>query len=85
VAPLVWPGRHGGRPRKVDVGEVVNAVFCVLSTGCQWRALAKHLPAESAVWNDFSRREWGGGIARIHRAPDVAIRDEAGRDKPLRC
>ena len=47
VAPLIRPAKHGGRPRKVDVREVLNAVFYVLSTGCQWSALPKDLPPKS--------------------------------------
>jgi transposase len=43
VAPLIRPAKHGGRPPKVDVREVLNAVFYVLSTGCQWPALPKDL------------------------------------------
>lgn len=40
----VPPARHGGRPRGVNVREVLNAIFYVLSTGCQWPALPKDLP-----------------------------------------
>lgn len=36
VAPLIRPAKRGGRPRKVDAREVLNAIFAVLSTGCQW-------------------------------------------------
>ena len=75
VAPLIRPAKHGGRPRKVDVREVLNAVFYVLSTGCQWSALPK-----STVWDDFSRREWEGTIERIHHALYVAVRVQAGRE-----
>ena len=46
VAPLIRPAKHGGRPRTVDVREVLNAVFYVLSTGCQWSALPKGPAAE---------------------------------------
>ena len=31
VAPLIPPAKRGGRPRKVDVREVLNAIFYVLS------------------------------------------------------
>ena len=55
VAPLIRPAKHGGRPRKVDVREVLNAVFYVLSTGCQWNVLPKDLPPKSTVWDYFSR------------------------------
>jgi hypothetical protein len=33
MVPLISSAKHGGRPRKVDVREVLNAVFYVLSTG----------------------------------------------------
>ncbi|MSP82098.1 MAG: transposase, partial [Alphaproteobacteria bacterium] len=35
VAPLIPPAKRGGRPRKVDVREMLNGIFYVLSTGCQ--------------------------------------------------
>jgi hypothetical protein len=43
VAPLIPPAKRGGRPRSVDVREVLNGIFYVLSTGCQWEALPKDL------------------------------------------
>ena len=39
VAPLIRPAKRGGRPRTVNVREVLNAIFYVLWTGCQWKAL----------------------------------------------
>ena len=44
VEPMIPPGRRGGRPRGVNLREVVNAIFYVLATGCQWQALPKDLP-----------------------------------------
>ena len=44
VKPLIPPARRGGRPRDINVREVLNAIFYVLSTGCQWKALPKDLP-----------------------------------------
>src|SRR5215213_1445958 len=37
IAPLIRPAKRGGRPRSVNVREVLNAIFYVLWTGCQWR------------------------------------------------
>jgi transposase len=45
--PLIPPARRGGRPRDVNVREVLNAIFYVLSTGCQWQTLPKDLPPKS--------------------------------------
>ena len=80
VAPMIRPARHGGRPRKVDVREVLNAVFYVPSTGCQWSALLKDLPPKSTVWDYFSRWEWEGTIDRIHHGLYVAVHEQAGRE-----
>ena len=78
MAPLIQRAKCGGRPRTVDVREVVNAIFYVLSTGCQWQALPKDLPPKSTVWGYFSRWEWEGTIERIHYALYVAVREQSG-------
>ena len=44
IAQLIPPTKRGGRKRSVDVREVLNGIFYVLSTGCQWNALPKDLP-----------------------------------------
>jgi transposase len=80
VAPLIRPAKHGGRPRRVDVREVLNAVLYVLSTSCQWSALPKDLPPKSTVWDYFSRWEWEGTMERIQHALYVAGREQAGRE-----
>ena len=51
VSPLIAPAKRGGRPRTVDVREVLNAIFYVLSTGCQGNALPFDLPPRSTVWD----------------------------------
>src|SRR3954470_9365189 len=50
VAPLIRPAKRGGRPRTVNVREVLNGIFYVLWTGGQWKALPKDLPPRSTVW-----------------------------------
>jgi transposase len=41
VSSLIPPARRGGRKRSVDVREVLNAIFYVLATGCQWKRCRK--------------------------------------------
>ena len=43
------PARRGGNRRHVDERAVVNELTYILSTGCQWRAIPKDLPARSAL------------------------------------
>ena len=76
VAPLIPPAKRGGRPRKVDVREVLNAIFYVLSTGCQWNAL----PPRSTVCDYLDLGEWDGTIERVHHELYVRCREKAGRE-----
>ena len=68
VAPLIRPAKQGGRPRTADVREVLNAIFYILATGCQWSALPKGLPPKSTVSDYFSRWDPDGTIEQIHHA-----------------
>ena len=80
VQPLLRPAKRGGRPRKVDLREVLNGLFYVLSTGCQWQALPKDLPPKSTVWDYLSLWDWDGTIERVHHALYIAERERAGRE-----
>jgi transposase len=80
VAPLIRPAKRGGRPRTVNVREVLNAIFYVLWTGCQWKALPKDLPPRSTVWEYLDLWQWDGTLSRIHHALYVETREMAGRE-----
>lgn len=79
VAPLLPPARRGGRPRNVDMREVLNAVFYLLSTGCQWDALPKDLPPKSTVYDYFALWRSDRTLLRLHQALYVEVRAVAGR------
>jgi transposase len=80
IAPLIPPARRGGRRRSVNVREILNAIFYVLSTGCQWQALPKDLPPKSTAHFYFMLWDWDGTLERIHDTLYVAIREAAGRE-----
>jgi transposase len=80
VAPLIPPARRGGRKRSVDVRAVLDAIFYVLATGCQWKALPKDLPPKSTAHFYFMLWDWDGTLERIHEALYVAVREAAGRE-----
>ena len=79
VEPMIRPAKRGGRRRSVDVREVLNAIFYVLSTGCQWNALPSDLPPKSTVYDYLDLWEWDGTLERIHHELYVAVREHAGR------
>jgi len=80
VAPFVPPARRGGRKREVDVREVMNAIFYVLSTGCQWNALPKDLPPKSTAHDYFILLDREGALQRMHEALYVMARERAGKE-----
>ena len=80
VAPLIRPAKRGGRRRTVDVREVLNGIFYVLSTGCQWRALPKDLPPRSTVHEYLQLWDWDGTLVRLHHALFVQARELAGKE-----
>jgi putative transposase len=83
VEPLipVWPG---GRPRKTDMRDVLDAIFYVLRTGCQWRFLPKDFPPKSTVWNYFDQWRKAATLARIHDALRDQVRRKALPRRPRR-
>jgi putative transposase len=80
VESLIPPPKHGGRKRSVNVREGLNAIFYVLSTGCQWKALPKDLPPKSTVYGYLDLWDWDGTLERIHYALYVEVRERAGRE-----
>jgi transposase len=80
VEPLIPPAKHGGRKRAVNVREILNGIFYVLWTGCQWKALPKDLPPKSTVHWYLGLWNWDGTLERIHHVLYVAVREQEGRE-----
>jgi transposase len=78
VAPYWTPGSIG-RPVKVDRRRVVDAIFYVTATGCQWRALPNNYPN----WNTVHRYhlEWSrdGTWERIGQRLATKVREREDR------
>src|SRR5262249_56424296 len=68
-----------GRPRTTNLRAVVNAIFYVLATGCQWRALPKDLPPRSTVQGYFYRWRDDGTWHCMNRALVKQMRQAVGR------
>ena len=79
VEPLIAPAKRGGNRRHVVVREVVNGLMYILSTGCQWRAIAKDLPPRSTLYDYFDLWGWDGTLDRIHDALYAQCRQAAAR------
>lgn len=79
IEPLV-PVHDTGRPRTNDMREVLNAIFYLNRSGCQWDMLPHDLPAKSTVYNHFARWRDDGTWQRILDALRREVRTSAGRE-----
>src|SRR3954470_24010679 len=62
---LIPPAKAGGRPRKVDMREVLNAMFYHERVGGPWDMLPHDLPAKSTVYEYFSQWRDDGTWQRL--------------------
>jgi len=81
IAPLIPPPKAGGRPRTVNIREIVNAIFYLNKTGCQWRSLPHDLPNWSTVHTYYRNWRLTGIWDRIHDALRAQVRRKEGREE----
>jgi putative transposase len=81
LEPLLPAAKPGGRPRSVDLREVVNAMLYLLRGGCAWRLLPHEFPPWGTVWTYFRRWRDDGTLDRLHDELRARVREAAGRDR----
>jgi putative transposase len=81
IRGLLPAAKPGGRPRTVDLREVVNTLMYQARTGCQWDYLPHDLAPKSTVWDYFVAWQNDGSWQRILDALRGQIRNEAGREE----
>ena len=74
IKPLIPAEKDFGRPKITDVREIMNAIFYLLRTGCQWDYLPKCFPPKSTVYEYFSQWREDGVLDDMVRA----LREEVG-------
>ena len=89
LSDLIPEAKPGGRPRSVEMWEILNAIFYVLVEGIRWRSLPGDFPAWQTVYTYFRQwrkdktwieihdrlREWTRIEQERHRSPSEAIID----------
>src|SRR3954453_18873347 len=79
IEPHIPAEPGGGRPRKTDMRDVLDAVLYIVRTGCQWRYLPVDFPPKSTVWRYFAQWRRDGTLDRIHGRLRPKVRT---REKP---
>jgi len=82
LEPLIPPAKPGGRPRATDMRRLLDSMFYLLRTGCQWR----HLPPPPAflpwptVYGYFRAFLSAGVWDSMRHHLVMTLREGAGRE-----
>src|SRR5216684_2646657 len=79
LEPLIPPAKPGGRPRSVNMRQILNGIFYVLRSGCAWRLLPHDYPAWSTVYDYFRKWRNAGVWEQLVRTLRERLRVQAGR------
>jgi putative transposase len=80
LEPLVPSAKHGGRPRQVDMREVINTMLYLNRSGCQWEMLPHDLLPKSTVYDYFAAWRNDGTWQHMMDTLRAQVRIEAGRE-----
>ena len=80
IAPHLPEKFRRGRPRTTDLRAVVNAVFYIAQTGCQWRLLPKDFPPFTTVQGYFYPWRDEGRWRAINHDLVMRAREAIGRE-----
>ena len=72
--------KRRGRPRIHSPRAILNAVFYILKSGCQWRMLPRDFPPWKTVHHYFRRWRIDGTWKKLHAALRDRVRVRAGRE-----
>lgn len=80
MIPSAKQNKRGGRPRKVDMREVLNTLFYLNRSGCQWDMLPHDLLPKSTVYDYFAQWRDDGTWEALVKALREQTRVQAGRE-----
>jgi putative transposase len=79
LEPLIPASKRGGRPREVNMREVINAILYLNRTGCQWDMLPHDLLPKSTVYDYFAAWRNDGDWQRMMTALREQVRQAEDR------
>lgn len=78
LRPLIPPARPGGRPRAVDLRQIVSAIFYLTRSGCSWRMLPRDFSPWKTVYNYFEAWKLDGTWKNLVASLREAVREREG-------
>lgn len=80
IEPLLPAVQRRGRPRATPLRSVVNAIFYIAQSCCQWRMLPKDFPPFTTVQYYFYRWRDDGTWLSLNHALVMLTREREGRE-----
>lgn|ERR671914_1327699 len=80
LEPLLPPPKSGGRPRTVNLREVMNAIFYALRGGIPWRFLPKEFPPWKTVYHYFRLWRMGDTWEMLNARLREQVRRQSDRE-----
>lgn len=81
IQGMIPPAKSCGRPRSLDMRQVINAILYIVVGGVQWRMLPKEYPKWQSVYTYFRRWRDDGTWQRMHDTLRAQVRRRSGRHK----
>ncbi len=81
IKDLVPSAKSGGRPRTLDMRQVINAILYIVVSGVQWRMLPRDYPKWKTIYHYFRIWRDDGTWKRIHDTLRSQVRRKTGRHK----
>jgi transposase len=80
IEPHLPPPATSGRTRETSLRDVLDAVYYIAESGCQWRLLPKDFPPYSTVQRYFYHWRDTGLWQSINHVLLMEVREAAGRE-----
>ena len=81
IEPLLPIAKPGGRPRTVNLREVVNAIFYLSRTGCAWRLIPHDFPPWGTVHYYYRQWRLDGTWQKVHEDLRSKVRQQEGHEE----
>lgn len=79
IEPLIPRARPGGRPRSVEMRQVINGILYINRGGCSWRMLPRDFPPWGTVHYYYRQFRLAGVWQTIHDSLRPLVRRQAGK------
>jgi putative transposase len=79
IEPLLPPPNKEGKPRDVNIRDVIDAINYLLKSGCTWRLIPHDFPKWQLVYYYFKLWKKKGVWKRLHNKLRKKVRQQSGK------